>query len=111
MSLAQPLTLRGAAAPPSNPIPSSVAAPSSDRERLVDQLAKQLGNLGVELADVAGNVQEVAGRVSGQSDRFGQLQKTAETMVAANRDIAGASQAMQSAATVAVGQITESRAG
>ena len=67
----------------------------SDSNRLVDQLANRIGGLGVELADVAGNVQEVASRVSGQSDRFGHLQKTAETMVSANHDIAGASQAVQ----------------
>jgi methyl-accepting chemotaxis protein len=102
MSIAQ---LRGAAAP------APEAAPPSDRERLVDQLANRIGGLGVELADVAGNLQEVAGRVAGQSDRFGLLQKTAETMVATNRDIAGASQAVQSAAARAVQEITESRAG
>ena len=64
-------------------------------ERLVDQLADRIGGLGVELADVAGNVQEVASRVSGQSERFRHLQKTAETMVSANHDIASASQAVQ----------------
>jgi len=85
------------------------ATPSAS-ERLVDQLANRIGGLGVELADVAGNLQEVAGRVSGQSDRFGHLQKTAETMVSANHGIASASQAVQSAATAAVGEITQSRA-
>jgi methyl-accepting chemotaxis protein len=85
------------------------AAPAAS-ERLVDQLANRIGGLGVELADVAGNLQEVAGRVSGQSDRFGHLQKTAETMVAANHGIASASQAVQTAATAAVGEITQSRA-
>ena len=64
----------------------------SDSERLVDQLSNRIGGLGVELADVAGNLQEVAGRVSTQSERFGHLQKTAETMVSANHDIASASQ-------------------
>ena len=59
---------------------------------------------------MAGNLQEVAGRVSSQSDRFGHLQKTAETMVSANHDIASASQAVQSATTAAVGEITQSRA-
>src|SRR5450432_2338742 len=81
-----------------------------DSERLVDQLANRIGGLGVELADVAGNLQEVAGRVSSQSDRFGHLQKTAETMVSANHNIAGASRAVQSAASAAVGEITQSRA-
>ena len=82
---------------------------ASDSERLVDQLANRIGGLGVELADVAGNVQEVAQRVSGQSERFGHLQQTAKTMVAANHDIAGASKAVQSATTAAVDEITQSR--
>jgi methyl-accepting chemotaxis protein len=82
---------------------------ASPAERLVDQLANEIGGLGVELADVAGNVQEVASRVSIQSERFGHLQKTAETMVTANRDIAGASRSVQSATSAAVGEITQSR--
>ena len=90
------------------PKPESPATPS-ESERLVDQLASRIGGLGVELADVAGNVQEVAQRVSAQSDRFGHLQKTAETMVSANHDIAGASKAVQSAASAAVDEITQSR--
>jgi methyl-accepting chemotaxis protein len=97
MSLAQPIKLEPA------------AAIASASERLVDQLANRIGGLGVELADVAGNLQEVAGRVSTQSDRFSHLQATAETMVSANHDIAGASQAVQSATTSAVGEITQSR--
>jgi methyl-accepting chemotaxis protein len=98
MPVAQPAKLERAAAVPSN------------SERLVDQLANRIGGLGVELADVAGNLQEVAGRVSTQSDRFGHLQKTAETMVSANHGIASASRAVQSAATAAVSEITQSRA-
>jgi methyl-accepting chemotaxis protein len=90
--------------------PELAAAVPSDAERLVDQLANRIGGLGVELADVAGNLQEVAGRVSTQSERFGHLQETAETMVSANHRIAGASQAVQSATLAAVGEITQSRA-
>src|SRR5215469_3794101 len=81
----------------------------SESERLVDQLANRIGGLGVELADVAGNVQEVAQRVSTQSGRFGHLQRTAEIMVSANHDIAGASKAVQSATSAAVDEITRSR--
>jgi methyl-accepting chemotaxis protein len=90
--------------------PERAAAVPSDSERLVDQLANRIGGLGVELADVAGNLQEVAGRVSDQSGRFGHLQKTAETMVSANHNIASASQAVQTATTSAVNEITQSRA-
>src|ERR1700761_8830604 len=97
MSVVQPIKRENAAALP------------SESERLVDQLASRIGGLGVELADVAGNLKEVAGRVANQSERFGHLQATAETMVAANHDIATASRAVQSASSAAVGEITQSR--
>jgi methyl-accepting chemotaxis protein len=90
--------------------PANTVAPPSDSERLVDQLSNRIGGLGVELADVAGNLKEVASRFASQSDRFGHLQKTAETMVAANHDIATASRSVQSASSAAVGEITQSRA-
>jgi methyl-accepting chemotaxis protein len=86
-----------------------VSPARSDGERLVDQLSNQLGGLGVELADVAGNVQEVASRVSTQSEHFAHLQKTAETMVTANHDIADASRAVQSASSETVDEINQSR--
>src|SRR4051794_1223654 len=70
-------------------------------ERLIDQLADRIGGLGVELADIAGNVQEVASRVANQSERFHHLQETAETMVSANHDIANASQAVQTTTAAA----------
>jgi methyl-accepting chemotaxis protein len=44
-----------------------------------------------------------------QSERFSSLQKTAETMVSANHEIAGASKAVQSASSAAVSEITQSR--
>jgi methyl-accepting chemotaxis protein len=96
-------------APPAAPptVPNALAV---NGERLIDQLSSRIGTLGVELADVAGNLQEVAGRVAGQSDRFGHLHKTAETMVMANHKIAEASRSVQSAATAAVSEITQSRA-
>src|SRR4051812_5600619 len=78
-------------------------------ERLIDQLADRIGGLGVELADIAGNVQEVASRVANQSERFHHLQETAETMVSANHDIANASQAVQTTTSAAVGEIAQSR--
>jgi methyl-accepting chemotaxis protein len=78
-------------------------------ERLIDQLADRIGGLGVELADIAGNVQDVANYVASQSERFHRLQKTAETMVSANHGIASASQAVQSTTSAAVGEIAQSR--
>ena len=86
-----------------------IATGPTDAERLVDRLSDRIGGLGVELADVAGSVQEVTGRMAVQSERFGHLQQTAETMVAANHGIADASQAVRTAASAAVGEITQSR--
>ena len=86
-----------------------VATEPTVAERLVDRLSGRIGGLGVELADIAGNVQEVASRMGLQSEQCGQLQKTAETMVAANHGIADASQAVHTAASAAVGEITQSR--
>ncbi len=96
-----------------NPSPdgSGHSAPiASNADRLVDQLSNRIGGLGVELADVAGHLKEVTGRVASQSDRFGHLQKSAETMVAANHGIADASRSVQSATTAAVDELTQSRA-
>jgi methyl-accepting chemotaxis protein len=94
------------AAKPAEPV---ISPERSESERLVDQLSNRIGGLGVELADVASNVQEVANRVSTQSEHFAHLQKTAETMVSANHDIADASRAVQSASSEAVGEIVQSR--
>jgi methyl-accepting chemotaxis protein len=88
---------------------AEVFSERSESERLVDQLSTRIGGLGVELADVASNVQEVANRVSTQSEHFTHLQKTAETMVSANHGIADASRAVQSASSEAVGEIIQSR--
>jgi len=99
MSLAQPLK------------PDHVTATPIGQRTSGRSACQQIGGLGVELADVAGNLQEVAGRVSNQSERFGHLQKTAETMVSANHGIASASRCGGNRPpTAAVGEITQSRA-
>jgi methyl-accepting chemotaxis protein len=97
-------------APPQIKIQPNAVTDLSDSQRLVGQLSNQIGGLGVELADVAGNLREVAGHVSAQAERFGHLQQTAETMVSANHGIANASRAVQAATSAAVGEITQSRA-
>src|ERR1700761_3417656 len=91
------------------PVRTEVPPDRSESERLVDQLSNRIGGLGVELADVASNVQEVASRVSAQSELFMHLQTTAETMVSANHGIADASRAVQSASSEAVSEIVQSR--
>ena len=82
--------------------------PATNREQLVDELGNRLGSLGVELADVRGNLHDVADRVSQQSDMFGHLQQTADTLVAANRNIDDAARTVQSFTTTAATEITDS---
>jgi methyl-accepting chemotaxis protein len=82
---------------------------AADSTKLIDDVSSGIGKLSVELADILGNLHDVAHRVSGQSARFGQLQRTAETMVSANRNIDEAARAVQQAASGAVAEISDSR--
>src|SRR5260221_1294406 len=77
--------------------------------RLVNELAVRVGTLGVELADVAGNLEEVTKRVTNQAEQFKELQRAAKTMVSGNREIDRASKEAQQAASAAGTEIAESR--
>jgi len=94
---------------PSSPLSSRVAD-ASPAERLVCDIGDRLGGLGVEIADITGHLQDVAGRVSRQSEQFKDLQRTAESMVAVNRGIDAAVRAAQATAGSAGGEIDSSRA-
>jgi methyl-accepting chemotaxis protein len=65
--------------------------PSQDSTgtRIAQQIAEKAGSLGVQLADAAGSIDEVAKVVTAQSQKFEELRATADTMVAANERIAG----------------------
>ena len=89
---------------------NAVLHPREDDARLVSELATRIGSLGVELADVAGNLEEVTARVSNESEQFKGLQSAAQTMVAGNREIDRAAKDSQQAASAAGTEITESRA-
>jgi methyl-accepting chemotaxis protein len=89
---------------------SSPTADTSSAEQLVCEISDRLGGLGVEIADITGNLQDVAQHVSRQSAQFKELQRTAENMVAVNRGIDGAVRAAQTTANSASNEIAESRA-
>jgi methyl-accepting chemotaxis protein len=80
-----------------------------DDSALVNELATRIGSLGVELADVAGNLEEVTHRVANESEQFKSLQSAAETMVSGNREIDRAAKDSQQAASAAGSEIAESR--
>ncbi|WP_457819653.1 hypothetical protein, partial [Staphylococcus aureus] len=74
---------------------------SDSDSRLVADLAVRIGSLGVELADVAGNLEEVSGRIANEADQFTHLQGAAEHMVSGNREIDRAAKGAQTAASAA----------
>src|ERR1700683_1018476 len=80
------------------------------KHSLIAELASRIGNLGVEVADIAGNLDEVTTRASQQAAQFKQLQGAAETMVTGNREIDRAARQPESAASTAGVEIAESRA-
>jgi len=86
------------------------AAGAVQGQDLVAELAKRVGSLGVEVADIAGNLEELATRVSGQAAQFEELHQATETMVSGIRSIDRAAHEVQKAAGTAGGEISESRA-
>jgi methyl-accepting chemotaxis protein len=95
---------------PQRPLSEADAAARPDGAELVAVLADRFGGLGIELADVAGNLQDVAVRVAEQASQFGELRRTADTMVEANRGIDQAARTAQSAASSAGSEIAQSQA-
>jgi methyl-accepting chemotaxis protein len=83
--------------------------PAVAGDHFVAEVAKRIGNLGVELADIAGHLEDVTGRVGEQADQLTALQHTAETMVAGNRAIDGAARTAQEAASATRREVDESR--
>ena len=90
-------------------LPAPDSGAEGEATRLVGQLADRIGALGVEIADIAGNLETVTGRVSRQADQFKSLQQTAKTMVGANRDIDRAARTAQTAASSAGAEVAQSR--
>jgi methyl-accepting chemotaxis protein len=89
--------------------PAADVTARSDSDRLIGELASRLGSLGVEVADIAGHLEDLATRVSGQAAQFEELNQATETMVAGNREIDRAAREAQRAASNAGGEIAESR--
>lgn len=91
-------------------MPTPVSQGGADEhDPLIAELANRVGSLGVELADVAGNLEEVTNRVANQAEQFKELQHAAQTMVAGNREIDRAAKETQRAASTAATEIAESR--
>ena len=77
-----------------------MAEHADSENRLVADIAIDIGKLAVEMADVAGDVQRVSQLVAGQAERFGELRQSTGTIVTSNQHIANrAAQTLAKAAT------------
>ena len=76
----------------------------------VAEMAEKVGNLGVEVAEIAGQLAEVSSRSENQSKQFEKLSDAAATMISANKKISDAAQATKTATTQSASEIQDSRA-
>ncbi len=62
-----------------------------NRSHLIVDLADEAGNLGIEIADIAGHVEDVNGRLGHQANVFAQLRETGTKMSQSTQRISAAS--------------------
>jgi methyl-accepting chemotaxis protein len=79
-------------------------------DRVIGDVAAQAGRLGIEICDVAGNVEEVAARVKGQSDICRELREAAAVTMQGNHGIAVAAREARGVAEKAGAEVKGSRA-
>jgi methyl-accepting chemotaxis protein len=76
---------------------------------IAQRIAEKAGSLGVQLADAAGSIDEVAKVVAAQARQFDELRGTAEAMVAANERISGQVEGAAEVAARAAAEMSASR--
>jgi methyl-accepting chemotaxis protein len=81
----------------------------ADFAQVVTRVAQEAGQLGMEVGDVAGDVDAVSSRVSAQAESFAALRQQAADMLASNERIAGAAAAAQRVAAAAQEEMGASR--
>ena len=81
-----------------------------DAGKLMRELAEHAGKLGIEICDVAGNVEDVAARVKSQADRLGDVRQAAAETAAGNDRVTRAVQQAHDVASRAGSDIATSRA-
>ncbi|GHD58550.1 chemotaxis protein [Thalassobaculum fulvum] len=76
---------------------------------IIDVIAKEAGSLSIEIVDVAGNVDEVAGRVAKQAEDFHNLTAAAEQIASSNAAVVEAAERTRDIATRASDDVQASR--
>ncbi len=79
------------------------------RAEVIASIAEDAGSLVVSIADVAGDVDDVAGSVSRQARVFADLRDVAHSLAAANRQVGEAAQATRSVTATARSDLSGSR--
>ncbi|MEQ8393789.1 methyl-accepting chemotaxis protein [Thalassobaculum sp.] len=77
--------------------------------QVMDVIAKEAGSLSIEIVDVAGNVDEVAGRIARQADEFHRLNEAAVQVAGSNAAIVEAAERTRDIATRAADDVQSSR--
>ncbi|HEY0525434.1 MAG TPA: methyl-accepting chemotaxis protein [Stellaceae bacterium] len=88
---------------------SHAPVPADAATRVVGEIALEAGALGIELADVAGKVDEVSAQAAAQTSAFAALSVAAREMGDSNASIAAAVASAQSVAADAGQAMTESQ--
>ncbi len=76
---------------------------------IAQKIAEKAGSLGVQLADAAGSIDDVAKVVTSQARQFEELRTAADAMVAANERIAGEVETAAQSAERAAAEMSASR--
>ena len=86
-------------------------APAVEEYRnVIEQVAVRAGSLGIEVVDIAGNVDDVSGRVEREAELFEELRRIAEQMSQANKTVDSAARNAQQVAGAASSDVGQSRA-
>jgi methyl-accepting chemotaxis protein len=90
-------------------IRESGGSASESDSGFAQKIAEKAGSLGVQLADAAGSIDDVAKVVANQAQQFEELRSAADQMVAANERIAGAVENAAKNAGSAAAEMSASR--
>src|SRR5579864_847285 len=90
--------------PPVERLPADIRA-----ARVIAEISNRIGGVGVETADIAGNLDEISNRIAREAEQFKSLRRTAETMIETNRDLDKSARAAQTAASAAGTDVEQSR--
>ena len=75
----------------------------------LQKIAEQVGDLGIEIADISGAVGDVDGRVQREAEVFADIRKTAAEMAAQNQQVAAVARSVSEVTDGASRQIADSR--